>query len=113
MCQLLDRKNLRGGPFDFLDDSSPPKFGHFAKIVRQKKGHDFVTSRSGRLLRGTGEEQLVPFFGAQFPQNVQTVVGLEIAVEVPTPANTKQSHKRTLNTWGEAYRKWRSEGEYN
>ena len=43
--QLFDRKNLRGGPFDFLDDSSPPKFGHFAKIVRQKKGHDFVTSR--------------------------------------------------------------------
>ena len=78
--QLFDRKNLRGGHLDFLDDSSPPKFGHFAKIVRQKKGHDFVTSRSGRLLRGTGEEHLVPFFGALFLQKVQTVGGLDIAV---------------------------------
>ena len=40
-----NHKDLWGGVLDFLDNFSSPKFGLPGTLVRQKKGHVFVTSR--------------------------------------------------------------------
>ena len=40
VCAGYSTQEFAGVSSDFLDKSSSPKFGHSAKAVRQKKGHD-------------------------------------------------------------------------